>query len=526
MSFNLSKMQKQAEFYTSEDMKDLAEDKKDKEETETKEDDKDFGFGIADHLEKIDDLLALLQEDINSAPKPKLNHKSLSHMLSKMLSPGLMGNLPFADISLLPKDMEDLDDARGQITVMTGHQENGGPMEVKKKVIKLQPKDKNDDENIEDNDAEEDTCDTCGTCDLAKAASIVKNIARKARFAMDSMVKANVKIASKNVNSYVRSLKEAYKYAKDIANNGENEQYVFAMLSKLNPARYSGQIDNDTLYIISNVINDLSLCPDYSSESYNLIADRIKIAYLNLLDDDSMVKSAYYEVKEENSPSKGFNMCPKNKTVKGEYLPVAMDFCQRECIEGKPENNGEVSCKYSYWLENVADNHTKAMNKLDIQRSAVNDDMQLRLPDGQRSFPDRGYMRNTEKRMEDAKIRGREWDSIKKSQKVDSKSPGKILNYESLMDEVLDAKDIHRVGPTDDDENNTEKKLRANATNETVNKSTEQRLYNKGAEEKGKKYGNVEFNLLDQRDKHKLDPTKLMDELLEQKYPRTEEKRP
>ena len=273
------------------------------------------------------------------------------------------------------------------------------------------------------------------------------------------------------------------------------------------------------------MINDISLCPDYKYETYKDLANRVKVAYQQLLNNQDMVKTAYYEVKEENSPSKGFNICPKYKTVKGAGIPVAMDFCQRECIEGKPEDNGEVSCKYAYWLEHVADSHAKVMEKLDVHRNPDNENTYLRLPDGQRAFPDRGYMKSLEKRLEEADIRGREWDKIDKASKVDSESPGKILNYESLMDEVLTDKDIHRNQSGYD--KNTEIKLRKNNKEKKNIKTTEQRLYNKKPEKrKEKEEGNVEVKLLDSRDSFEFDHSKLMDELLEKVYPRKDEKRP
>lgn len=473
------------------------------------EDENHFGFNIADHLDRINELLGLLQGDIENQKEndTENNHKvlPLMDMIHQMMAPGLISGLPLADVSLDENDIEDLNDVRGKITIMTGHQTDDEPMHIEKKTIKLVPK---------DNECKD-------SCDIHREKEIVSKISTKIRKIVSGMQKSNNKFASFNhIDDYINSLKLAHRVL--VSSNIDN-QIIEKTLYYINPSNFAKNIDKNTMYIISSIINDISLCPNYNKQIYQSLAERIKVAYHNLLNGTSMVKQAYYETREENSIIRGFNICPKYKTVKGAGIPVSLDFCQRECIDGKPEDNNKVSCKYAYWLDNIADSHAKVMEKLDVHRNPVNDDMNLRLPDGKRAFPDRGYMKSNELRLEESGTRGREWDSKGKSKKVKSEAYGKMLNYESLMDEILTAENIYR----DDSGNNksTEKKLRDIHGEKTDLKNIEYRLYNK-VKDPEKDENNTEFKLSDTREKFNFDQTKLLDELIEKAYPRKDEKRP
>jgi len=78
--------------------------KKDKKPTELKDIKKDsFGFNISDHLERIEKILSLLQEDLDMDTNP------MSEMLEKIMSPDILKNLPLSDIVLSPEDLDDID---------------------------------------------------------------------------------------------------------------------------------------------------------------------------------------------------------------------------------------------------------------------------------------------------------------------------------------------------------------------------------------------------------------------------------
>jgi hypothetical protein len=149
--------------------------------------------------------------------------------------------------------------------------------------------------------------------------------------------------------------------------------------------------------------------------------------------------------------------------------------------------------------------------------------MNLRLPDGQKSFAPRGYMKGIEQRIEEAGIRGRSWDDLKSASKIKSKASGKMLNYEALMDEILTDKDIHRT--QEGSMENNEKKLENSRKNLNLN-NTENRLYNKKEKSEPSIKDNIEFKISETRKENSFDKTKLLDELIEKAYPRKEETRP
>lgn len=468
-------------------------------------------FDISKHLEKVKDLLNLHKEE------NLIDHKNgtLNDMIYKMLSPSIIENLPLSDIVLQPEDLDDLKNIRGKITITIGHQEDDEPMEIKKKVIKFKDK---DEEIKEDGKLDDEVVDKEEAFGEDKDIEIISNLENKAKKIANQIYTTNKRFASfVDIKDYLNQLRIGYDTLNKIAYNSDSDNLIKKALSSINPSKFSSKLDNDTYYIINSVINDISLCPDYSLETYKQLAERVKFAYHNLLS-SSMTKKAYLELKEEDSNNDKFNICPKYKTVKGSGVPVPWGFCERECIEGKVNDNGSVSCKYSNWLENVADSHVKAMSKLDEHVNPVNEDTNLRLKDGEKSHPDRGYSKSNEKRLEESGIRGREWDDLKRSK---GKAPGKVLNYESLIDEILTKKDIHRDDTGHDE--NTEKKLRGNKFSTKV-ESTEKRLYN-NKQEKKQDDKNVESKL-NPINKIYVDKEKIMDELLEEAYPRKDEKRP
>jgi hypothetical protein len=464
-----------------------------------------FGFNIADHLKKIQDILSLLITDLTSSHEE--GNSGVMSLMNKMMNSNILDSLPLSGVALSPEHKGKLDGIRGKITMMTGKKEGDSPMHVDEKVINLGDK------------PHHSLPEGCNSCE-----EDLEDVSHDVGETIAAMSQIQKRFASANSDTYIYNTKEAFDLLVKCADNPShvNELVVSEVIRYLNPEKYATTLDKKTKKVISGLISDLT-CYSETAEFFENLSERLKYAYHSLLPQKTMLKKAFYETRGDGGLNLGYNMCPKYKTFNRTDIPVSWTFCGRDCIEGKTETDGSVLCRYAYWLENVADSHAKVMNKLDVQKNPNNEDMNLRLPDGKRAWAPRGYMKGTELRMEEADIRGREWDNLKTSKKTTSGAPGKMLNYESLLDEVLTSKDIHRHETGYDQ--NTEAKLKEINKKDEVDSNTEARLYNK--KDKGKEVdANVEKRLLEFRESFKFDTDKLMDELLEQAYPRKDSIRP
>ena len=224
-----------------------------------------------------------------------------------------------------------------------------------------------------------------------------------------------------------------------------------------------------------------------------------------------------------NAPAEeaeGYNPCPKFKSS-GVEVPVEWTFCRDYCIEGKQQPDGKVECKFSTWLERVADSHEKAMNRLDEHRNPVNDHMQLRLPDGQKEHPKREIDTHIEAKLERSGKRGREWDDMMPKDGL----AGRHMNVEALIGETLDGSkpERHDVGK----DKSTEARLREAGDVKEREKTTESMLEDKrddAAYVDGR--SNEEALIAGVRPEKGFNVDKLLDELIQDAYPRDHEKRP
>jgi hypothetical protein len=241
-----------------------------------------------------------------------------------------------------------------------------------------------------------------------------------------------------------------------------------------------------------------------------------------------MKRSAYFNTRNEQ-PVEGTNNCPRMKTQKarGLEVPVEWGFCREQCTEGRPMGDGSVECRYAYWLENVADSHEAAMNRLDEQHNPANKQMELRLKDGERSHPEKAQMKGYEARLSESGKRGRSWDSVKAAETIASGVTGAMMNTEALIDEVLKSGDIQR-----DQSGNLvpmEKKLReaSGTMKDDPNFNREEHLDSR----RDKDHHEIEVMALDARlddadTRNEFDHTALLDELIERAFPRKDSRLP
>lgn len=460
----------------------------DGDDVEPDEDEEVEDFDVSDHLDRITKLLELLLSDGGSG----------GGLLGRMLDPGLIGAMPFGDMVVGDDTAEGLDGIRGKVTMMTGEQHGDEPMEIEKKEIDL------GDEDVE--------CCEEGAKEAREAIADIHRI-------------GNFRYASKSESDpdFRRNLRRAHEMALSIREASDITPAVVAAIARrVNPVRFAAKLDRPTRQIISGVISDLSAYVE-SPAYFRSIAGRIKVAYQGLGEGDGMRRQAYTITREESAGQAGYNICPKFNSLRGPdaKVPIAWADCRDQCIEGKQEDDGSVSCKFANWLENVADSHVRAMGRLDEHKNPANKDMELRLADGEREHPRKRVLRSIEQRLSEDFARGRSWDGIKRAQSIDSGVSGRMMNTEALLEEVLKGGDVKR-----DDSGNfetMEAKLRAATgdrggtdmiAEEKLNKKRDDSAHGEGA--------TTEARMEDIHDEMSLKEVRLLDELIEQKYPRTD----
>ncbi len=460
------------------------------------DDSAEFDFDIGDHLDRLLSLLDLGGEDgINDG---------IGGLLEKMLSPHIMSALPFSDVALDDEDLDGADDLRGKIVMMHGHGQAGEPMEMQKKVIDL------------------------GKDQIAASRQKVElRLAGVKRLL--SKEPSNIRVAAIGAESvvddrieYMGLLQDAFDLALRYADaRGQvSDDSVADLIVALEPGEYRRSLPTSTRQLVSGVISDLAMYNE-TEGFFRSAAERIKAAYRAMVD-GGMSRSAYYEVRKAPAEeTEDYNPCPKFRSS-GVEVPVEMSFCRDYCIEGKQQPDGKVECKFSKWLEKVADSHQKAMSRLDEQKNPVNDHMQLRLPDGQKEHPRRAVDTHIEVKFEREGKHGREWDDLKSS----AKSAGRHMNYEALISEMLDESHLGRG--TADPRVPTEERLNASRKDDEDQKQAEVMLdkadkWDDKIHEDGR--SNTEANVEGVRPKKGFDTDKLLDELIEDAYPRDHDKR-
>lgn len=452
-------------------------------------------FNIGDHLGRI---VKMLEGGDFASP-------FLSKMVKRMLEPHLMGHMPLGDVTLGDDDVEDLGNFRGK-TVIT----MGSPGKMEKKVVKIASS----------------SVDELGHVTervLAKVADIFE--------AAREMKKSNVRVASSEPVEYERNVRKAFTIAQTCRDKGVLPEDVSKILDLIDPTRYANRIDNKALRIASDVISDISWYTE-SPAFWDSISERLKVAYRVLCDGgEGMVRSAYVMTMPSAVGEKktGTNVCPRFKTQKQRDLEVPVDwsYCREQCIEGKSEDDGSVSCKYAAWLENVADSHDKVMETLDVYRNPANDDMKMRIPDGKRSNPERPIMKSLERRLsESSKRTGKPWSEEGKD---DTGRSLRNVTVEELLGEVLgDGSSGQRDGKGRQE--TTETKLRDSSGEARKGDISERRLderrkrYNSSSAEGEQKITEAKLDKV--RDQYEVPTNKLFDELLERVSPRTDSEKP
>lgn len=448
-------------------------------------------FNIGDHLSRI---MKMLQSGSFGSP-------FLVKMVKKMLEPHLMGHMPLGDVTLDDDDVDKLGKFRGKIVIMTG-----SPEKMEKKVIKIASK-------------EEDEFGTIVEKVLAKISDIHE--------AAQDLRTENVKVASKEPVEYQRSLRQAYSIAQTCRDMGPLREDVAKILDFIDPTKYADSINPDTLKIASDVISDISWYTE-APEFWDSISERIKIAYRSM-SDKGMVKNAYFMTSPSAVSETGTNICPRFKTQKQRDLevPVEWSYCREQCIEGKSEDDGSVTCKYAAWLDKVADSHDKVMETLDVYRNPANDDMKMRIPDGKRSNPTRPVLKSLEQRLAEADLRtGKPW-----SENGEDKNGRKLKNVtvEDLIGEILDSGSSGQRSDAGHQET-TETKLRdasgdAGKADISERRLDQRRNQYKSSSAKGEQQI-TEARLDDIRDLFEMPTDKLFDEMLERVNPRTDSEKP
>lgn len=451
-------------------------------------------FNIGDHLSRI---MKMLQSGSFGSP-------FLAKMVKRMLEPHLMGHMPLGDVTLDDEDVDNLGKFRGKIVIMTG-----SPEKMEKRIIKIASKDE----------------DEFGTV-VEKVLSKISDMYEAAH----DMRAENIRVASREPIEYQRNLRKAYAIAQTCRDQGPISEDVSKILDLIDPTRYADSLGSGTLRLASDVISDISWYTD-APEFWGSIAERIKVAYRGM-SDKGMVRSAYFMTMPSavvGEQKTGTNICPRFKTQKQRDLevPVEWSYCREQCIEGKSEDDGSVTCKYAAWLDRVADSHDKVMETLDVYRNPANDDMKMRIPDGKRSNPERPVMKSLERRLAEADLRtGKPWSEDGKD-----KSGRNLRNVtvEDLIGEILtDGSSGQRTGEGHQD--TMETKLRdasgeAGKSDISERRLDERRNQYKSSSAEGEQRI-TEARLDGIRDLFDMPTDKLFDELLEKVNPRTDSEKP
>ena len=463
------------------------------------DDDDSFDFDIGDHLERILSLFGLGERD--GFPK------GISGLLSKMLSPDLMSSLPHADVALDDEDLDSADRAHGKMIMMHGHKSGDEPMHVKKKII-----DFGDDE------------------DALGEASRKVSMRLAAIKGLKTSIPKNMRVASNDLESvvtdrveYIDLLREGFDIAHRLADAGGKviPSQVADLVVCINPGEYRDSIPSSARRVVAEVISDLAMYGE-SEGFFRSAACRIKTAYRRIVDgEEPMSRVAYYEVRTAPAEeAEGYNPCPKFKSS-GVEVPVEWTFCRDYCIEGKQQGDGKVECKFSSWLEDVADSHEKAMNRLDEHKNPANEDMRLRIPDGKKENPKREIDTHIETKLDKDGKRGREWDDMMPKAGL----AGRHMNVEALIGEILDGSRLERHEVGNDD--STEKRLRDASSSKIKDESRESMLEDKrddAAFKDGR--SNEEALIAEVRPKKGFNIDKLLDELIQDAFPRDHDERP
>jgi len=161
------------------------------------------------------------------------------------------------------------------------------------------------------------------------------------------------------------------------------------------------------------------------------------------------------------------------------------------------------------------------MNRLDEHKNPVNEDMRLRIPDGKKENPKREIDTHIEVKMDRGGKRGRKWDDMMPSKGL----AGRHMNVEALIGEIIDGGGPRRHDVGNDD--STEKRLRASSKSNMKDEPKESMLEDKRKDDAFKDGKSNEETLISKvRPEKSFDVDKLLDELIQDAFPRDHEMRP
>lgn len=447
-------------------------------------------FDIGDHIGRLMSLVRMLSGE-GDGPGG-----GLTRLVKRMTSPSIMDAIPFGNQILDDDDKDKMDGLHGKVVIIVKKMDDGdgslgkGLDHDDSCPLHVGPDDEEDLEEVKDKvddeiePVREASRQMIGVADAGSAS-------RSAKCLRDS---------------YYVALRCA-----EVAKSAEpSVDEVADMIRACSPIVHRNLRSAEVSDLLSGITSDLATYVP-TENFFRNVADRIKLAYQFARDvsDEVMTKSAFVVTRnpvEDFTGRQGTNICPKFKTQLSSKMavPVEHSYCRDYCIEGRPEPDGTVTCKYAAWLETL-DTHEKAFARYPELKNPANELMPARIPDGERGHPRRPNAITIEGRMQQAKLNLSSHDARN--------------NTEALIGELLSS------GPArsgDGRGDTTETKLRDKFGADAVDDISERRLDDKRDDSS---HGVGPENSMESRMRAaspevKFDHRKLIDELIEDEFPR------
>ena len=445
---------------------------------------------VSDHPFDIGDQIRRILDTMNLSVGDGGGHGGggIMRLLKRMTEPGILDALPSAGESMDDDDRNKMDGVHHKIVMIIG---------------------KPDRAHLDGDDLE-DTEDVLeGTEEKAAAIRELMNVRMAAR----------TTISPEDAAASARRLADAFYVALRCAERSTSGEPgvddVVTIIQACNPIKHRRVASKGTIDILSGIEADASAYTD-TPAFWKSIAHRIKLAYQDVMDENggAMERAAFVVTRnpvEDFTGRQGFNVCPKFKTQTNRKasVPVEHSYCRDYCVEGRPEPDGTVTCKYAAWLETI-DTHEKVMARYPELKNPANEDNLMNLPDGQRHFPRKANAYSIEQRMGQERLNNTKRDATTgmERQISEDKMAGRseIGQFETTEEKLIEARG-KRKPPTD---------------------ITEGRLDDKRDDSShgGEPKNAAEARLRVAYPEAKFDHRKLIDELLEDEFPRKDSKRP
>lgn len=448
----------------------------------------DRPFDIGDHLKRVLKMMDLVSGDHRGGGGPGMG---LMKLLKRMTMPSMMDFLPFGGETLGDNDRGKMNNVHHKIVMVIGK-----PKEAR----------------IDSDDIE----------DIEEVSDSVEGKVAAMRDVLNIKVAARTMVSPEDAADSVTRLSNAFLVALRCADKttvGEPaEDDVVSIIRACNPVKHRRVASKDTMNILSGIVADTSAYTD-APAFWRSIATRIKLAYRNMMDEnvDAMEKEAFVVTRnpvEDFTGRQGFNICPKFKTATNAKaaVPVEHSYCRDYCVEGRPEPDGTVTCKYAKWLDTI-DTHEMAMARYPELKNPANDDMKMNLPDGQRYFPRKANAYSIEQRMQGERLNSTKRDATTNLERQigDAKKPS--LRSEDGQFETTEEKLVMSRG---------KRKAPADTTESRLGDKRDDSSHGVGPENAMESRIREAFS----GDEFKFDRRKLIDELLEDAFPRKDSERP